>query len=200
MEDWAMTDALKHLCGDRFPATPRNPSICYRCDCGFRSCYKVMQLRTVQKPSPRSRFLCPAHQTECSTHSKYAKLFAEEVLKIDSSAAIVWDWHCVPKNKFMSIDATVVHGDKCTSFELDGPQHFTERECSRNAADEKKDMLLMKAGWGVMRLHHKDKDEWHQYINHMMHGAGNKVVCTASYMTYLTGDHGEPTLIKAGKQ
>jgi len=121
-----MTLTLQTICGDRFPATSSNPTKCYRCECGFASCYKVMRLRTVQKPSPRSRFQCPAHQTECSKHSKYVKQFVEEVLKIDSSAVIIWDWCCVPGSTHMSIDASVVHGQRCTNFEIDGPQHFKD--------------------------------------------------------------------------
>lgn len=158
-----------------------------------------MKVRTVQKSARRSRFLCPAHQTQCATHSKYVKKFAEEVLKIDGAAAIVWDCNCVAGNKRMSIDATVVHGDRCTSFELDGPQHFNEKRCTRNDIDAEKDKLVMKTGWGLMRLHHKDIDDWHVYIKHQMQGAVCKVVCTASYTSYLTGEHGEPTVIRIGK-
>lgn len=156
-------------------------------------------MRTVKKPASQSKFMCPAHQVACPNYSKYATMFAEEVLKIDSTAAIVWDWHCVPENTFMSIDATVVHGHKCTRFELDGPQHFAEKECKRSSVDEKKDMILMKSGWDLLRLHHRDKDEWHQYIKRRMHGNADQVVCTASYKTYMAGDHGDPVVVKASE-
>lgn len=198
-EDMQMTEKLQARCRDRFKENKHNPVTCYRCDCGFRSCYKVMKLRTVQKDSRRSRFLCPAHQPQCARYSKYVKCFADEVLKIDSSAAIFWDWHCVPHNTRMSIDATVMHGDRCTSFELDGPQHFNEKNCTRNDADARKDRIVMNSGWSLMRLHHKDKDQWHEYIKCQMAGAACKVVCTAAYTHYLTGDNGEPTVMKLGE-
>lgn len=49
--------------------------------------------------------------------------------------AIVWACNCVAENKRKRIDATVVHGDRCTSCELDGPQHFDEKKCTRNGTD-----------------------------------------------------------------
>lgn len=99
----------------------------------------------------------------------------------------------------MSIDASVVHGQKCTNFEIDGPQHFKAQKCLRNDADTQKDLKLTNAGWGAMRLHHKDKSEWHRYILHQMHTDGKKLLCTESYKPYLIGDHGEPTVIEAYK-
>lgn len=99
----------------------------------------------------------------------------------------------------MSIDASVVHGQRCTNFEIDGPQHFKEKKCVRNYADTQKDVQLANAGWGVMRLHHKDKTEWQKYIKHQMHTGGRQLLCTESYKAYLIGDHGEPTLVESGK-
>lgn len=197
-EDKDMAGTLLARCGGRFTENRDNPSMCYRCDCGYHNCYKVLKLKTVHKATRRSRFLCPAHQRRCSNYSKYVKHFAEAVLKVDSSAAIVWDWNCVPQNKRMSIDATVVHGDQCTSFEIDGPQHFNEKNCTRSDIDAQKDKMVMNCRWSLMRLHHKDKNDWHEYIKQHMHTSACKVVCTASYTNYLTGDHGEPTVIKLG--
>ena len=154
-----------------------------------------MRLATVRKSCDQSRFLCPAHDGENKHHSQYVTKFLEALREVDQEAAVVWDWHCVPGDHRMSIDATVIHGDRCSNFEIDGPQHFNARACDRQRTDKNKDARLFTAGWGLMRLHYKDKEEWQHYIRHHMHKPEDTVQCTQSYEQYMVGEAGEPVVV-----
>ena len=101
-----------------------------------------------------------------------------ELLEIDNSAIVIWDSHSVPGNANMSIDATVLCGHKCVQYELDGSHHFNENQQEK---DRYKNLLMMKAGRGLMRLNYNDIDEWDRYILGHMNGSATIVHCTASY-------------------
>lgn len=189
LADREMTEALQEACPDRFPPKPDNPLICYRCDCKSGYCYKVMRYRTVQKPAI-SRFYCPAHNKSCARHSQYVAAFAQMVRSIDSSLSIVWDWKCVPEDSQMSIDATILCGHRgCANFEIDGPTHFEQKRCQRSEKDAEKDAIIRRHGWGLMRMHHKDKDVWGKYIKYHINYPKPHVQYTESYEQYLLGEH-----------
>lgn len=140
--DREMTELLKRACPERFEPNHRNPYICYRCDCNSGYCYKVMRYRTVQKPA-KTRFHCPVHNKGCAKHSRHVQAFAETLKTVDSSLRVIWDWVCVPGNANMSIDATVLCGYRwCVNFEIDGPVHFSEKQCMRRGNDAEKEALL----------------------------------------------------------
>lgn len=195
MEAVHMTTELKTICEDRLHTSGRNPSVCYRCACGHSGCYKVMRLATVQKDDSLPTFRCPAHNRDHPKHSQYVPVFYDLVKKIDPAAKIIWDWCCVPGRPKMSIDATVMHGQRCTAFEIDGKQHFYERECKRSRLDVSKDKILMKQGRGMMRLHYKDKHQWEQYIRYHMARPVSIVQCTQSYEEYMDVSHGQPVVL-----
>ena len=108
---------------------------------------------------------------------------------------VFWDTRCVPGRTNMSIDATVMHGQRCSWFEIDGKHHFNEKECKRSVLDTEKDRILINAGYGMMRLHHKDKDQWEQFIKYHMSMPESRVQCTPSYGEYMVGRRGEPIVL-----
>lgn len=197
MEAADITQALKKICPERFPESKTNPSLGYRCDCSHQACHKVMRRATVQKKSKRSRFQCPAHAPGHPNYSKYVRLFAAKIKKIDHHAKIIYDWRCIPRRKNMSIDATVLRGDKCTNFEIDGEHHFNEKECTRDELDEVKDREISELGCGLMRLHYKDRDQWEQYIRHHLASPQHSMQCTPSYAQYMVGNPYDPVVLNA---
>ena len=188
---------LETLCPERFPASRSNQIKCYRCDCGHKACHKVMRRSTVRKKADRSRFQCPVHVDGYPTNSSYVAIFAENMKRIDPTARIIWDWRCFPKRKNMSIDATVLHGHKCSNFEIDGEGHFNERECTREAPDHKKDIEVYNCGCGLMRLHYKDRYCWEKYIRHHLACPKGSMQCTPSYREFMDGHAYEPKVLSA---
>ena len=195
MEAVHVTKELKTICADRLHTSRRNPSLSYRCACGNSGCYRVLRLATVQKDDSPATFGCPAHNSLHPKYSPYVPLFYDLVKKIDPAAKIIWDWCCVPGRPKMSIDATIVHGQRCTAFEIDGGRHCDERECKRSCKDVIKDEILMKMGRGMMRLHHKDKDQWEQYIRYHMARPVSIVQCTQSYEDCVDVSHDQPIVL-----
>lgn len=90
----------------------------------------------------------------------------------------------------MSIDATILCGHRgCANFEIDGPTHFSQKSCQRSEKDAEKDTIIRRHGWGLMRMHHKDKDVWEKYIKYHIHYPKPHVQYTESYEQYLLGEH-----------
>lgn len=118
-------------------------------------------------------------------------------MKIYPAALIFWDWHCLPGRPKMSIDATVMHGHRCTCFEIDGKQHFNAKGCERKTEDVQKDEIMTISGYGLMRLHYKDIDDWEQYIRYHMSRPVSRIQCTPSYRDYMVGDPYEPIVLSA---
>ena len=191
--DPELTATLQHAFGHIFPIRKGNPFSCYRCDCNIYTCYKVLLHRTTKEKTGTSRLKCPCHYSDAdkpSAGSSLVQRFMGELLKL--GAIVIWDSHCVPGNGSMSIDATVVCGHKCAQFEVDGSHHFNEEQQEK---DRRKNSLMNTAGRGLMRLHYKDINDWGKYIAGHMCDSATTVQCTASYRTWLTGEHGDPTIV-----
>lgn len=130
----------------------------------------------------------------------YVQPFVKTLNTLDSSFRVVRDWVCVPGNANMSIDALVLCGWRwCANFEIDGPCHFREWSCIRMGIDAEKDALVLKQGWGLMRLHYMDEHLWGKYVKHHVMRAAPHVLCTQSYQQYLMGEQGSHEIVYADR-
>lgn len=195
MADERMTEALRGAYPERMRTHPHNPDICIACTCGSGRCFKVIKLKSVMK-NKSATLKCPAHNREAATFSALAKTFAAVIHDAVYDAAVVWDWHCVPGNPNMSIDACVWHGQRCTHFELDGSVHFMNGLHERSHDDERKDAIMNMHCMGMLRLHYKDMGLWPVYVTMFMQHAKARVHYTASYRCCLRGEQSEADILE----
>lgn len=106
---------------------------------------------------------CPAHDVSHSSHSGLV-LHLYSILELRSDvSAIVWDWHCIPGNANMHIDATVILESEVLRFELDSRSHFKGKV--RQQEDVEKDRILLENRIMLLRLHEDDKGQWGLYVD-----------------------------------
>lgn len=156
--------------------------------CSLGRCYEV-GLKDTLRRKRREDKACPAHNgVRCSPITQLATI----LYSLDGFQAVVWDCHCVPGRSDMHIDACVLCGQRWYRLEVDGAHHFEHDDTKRQKNDEIKDELMNTAKLGMLRLHHKDKDQWAKYVQWMLGKTLTQVKYTASYHDCLDGlaEHG----------
>lgn len=181
-----MTQRVRRLSARQPPGNTKSLQ-CYSCGCDGGMCYVVMKRKSVLRMQKQGRSIkCPIHQNHMHA-STYALRFYAVVqeLALNNVHGIVWDWFDVPdsgsSNHKMHIDATVLHGETCMRFEIDGETHFSSDGTSRVAIDEEKDDVLRDAGVGILRLHYLDVDIWAQCVLCALQRQDSSVKYTPSY-------------------
>lgn len=170
----------------------------FRCSCETRQCFKAVLIQSVLR-SKTLRPPCPTHQV-ARAGSKLAKAFANILFDIDSTARVVWDYHCVPDRPKMSIDVCMQSGARWHLFELDGSGHFYSNFTRRNDIDVQKDAAMNGAGMGMLRLHYRDQEKWPAYTREFMQ-LQSRPTCvkyTESYRDCIAGEVEEDDVIKLG--
>ena len=128
--------------------------------------------------------------------SSHVQAFADAVWDAHRDATIIWDWNCIANDSRSSIDATVICGQGCVQFEIDGAGHFLNNLTNRKREDELKDQFLNEQGLCVLRLHFRDQDRWGQYIERHLCTARPMTQYTESYKECLMGDQWADRIMK----
>jgi len=203
LADHEFTSALRTVFPRLFQGPGRSECMCFPCGCAGGRCYRVMQVKSVQKAAQRGQplFVCAVHDESGngSRSSKHIREFARCMWTLRPHARIIWDWNCVEADVSRSIDATVWCGLRCTHYEVDGAQHFSTCMTSRDSADEDKDMMLNQAQVPllcVLRLHFLDQENWCKYVNkHLQHPTAG-VCYSKAYQQCLSGHVEEQSIIQ----
>lgn len=186
MADRAMTTAVKAVCKDPKEAPAYTERLTFRCSCNSGRCFKAMKVQSVLR-AKTLQIQCPGHEA-AATHSSLTEAFAGIIFAADSSAVTVWDLHCVQSRPRMSIDACVLSGGRWHCFEIDGPIHFLNSGTSRNDEDTVKDDAMNASGMRMLRLHHKDREEWPQYVHTFLQSKSVCVKYTKAYKECCGGE------------
>lgn len=158
-----------------------------RCTCGNVCCLRVVVVdsvrRAIERRTAADPLSCPLHDTNSSTHSHGVQRFHQALEQLQVNAKCVWDWHNVPGNPRMHVDATLLlpTGDaRC--FEIDSNLHFEPGQHNRLDSDERKDHLFDKAECGMMRLHTFDVESWPQYMHAFLSSKQSRVRYSGAYV------------------
>lgn len=186
LADVDMSAAVKNICDDPTDAPAYTERLAFKCSCGSGKCFKAMKLQSVLR-AKSVRMQCPGHEI-ASTHSSFTKTFANILFETDRNAVAIWDLHCVRSRPLMSIDACVLSGGRWHCFEIDGPIHFLSSGTSRNDQDAIKDDAVNASGMRMLRLHHKDRADWPQYVHHFLQSKSTCVMYTRAYKECCSGE------------
>lgn len=195
--DSSLTDTLRLA----FPAVfaPSKAYLCFRCGCNGGKCLRVLQENSAKRSMQRNGHLklsCPQcadgaqNGQNCSKprSSGHVHAFAKAVWSLVPDAQIIWDWNCVLADARMSVDATVMHGHRCSQYEIDGAHHFSDRLANRASIDSRKDAYMTQQGLCVLRLHYRDQNSWVRYIEQHIRQPKPFVQYTKSYKHCLCGE------------
>ena len=157
-----------------------------RCTCKIARCLRVVVVASVRRSVDRKSadpLSCPLHTPECISHSHGVERFQQALEQLGVDAKCVWDWHNVPGNSRMHVDATVLlsNGRACC-FEIDSNLHLEPGKHERLDEDTEKDRLLDEAQLGMMRLHTFDVDLWPKYLHVFVSNEQHRVRYSAAYL------------------
>jgi hypothetical protein len=181
-----MTLAVKRACRDPKDALAHAERLTFRCACNTGRCFKAMRVQSVLR-AKTVQMHCPGHEAS-ATHSSFTEAFADVIYAADSKALTVWDLHCVAGEPRMSVDACVLSGQRWHCFELDGPGHFYSNGTSRPEQDIRKDAVMNDAGMRMLRLHHRDKADWPEYVHQFLQSDSSCVWYTKAYTDCISGE------------
>ena len=201
--DAALTAELKRALPALFAhESPKSVYMCFPCRCGDKMCHRVMLLDSAMKSAQRKRHtrlpcsLCDQNQVispgeaRNPSASSHVEVFAGIVKQKFPDAKVIWEWNCIAADTSMSIDATVLCGYGCAQFEIDGSTHFSDKIANRSELDKTKDGYMCQQRLCVLRLHHKDQDEWAEYIEQHIKHPQQLVHYTKSYWHCLQAETG----------
>ena len=165
------------------------------CSCGHATCFKVLQVDSVQRGlqrgsnDPLACPACTAHQHACHTYSPLVVSFQNIVQLLWPGVAVVWDWVDIPGLQGYHFDATLIwpgQGPAPARFEIDGKRHFKQNFTARRVQDEQKDARVGQLGVSMLRLHELDFAQWMAKIAAFVLLQNGTVRWTPAYYNCLT--------------
>lgn len=179
-------------------STTTHSYIVLHCSCNGPFCFKVATWNAISKAlkSGRDPRACPAHDGQCSTHSRHVAAFYAHVLNTGYRGPIIWDWHDLPGFPSMHFDATLFVMEqmgmpRARRFEIDGRGHFLDALGSgRLPADKQKDTVMINLceafGVSCLRCHFMDTNMWSHEVSRQLQHCRPGVHYTPSYIEHET--------------